>query len=276
MLGHEYVRVGEREPAVTPRDAHPQPDSDGCDAVAADIDTDADTYAEQPVSHRAAGPDPDLDVVSGHSGTVRTDTGAFADAGQYADPAADTRRVVSTLSVEEIRGAPWGGQASPGQGTFEEFVTGTAGRLLRTAVFLVYDRHLAEDLVQMTYERVARRWSRIGRSAHPEAYARKVLVNLAIDDRKWRARRRDLPFGSIADLEQIAGRAEAYVTDGLDDALAGLPAKQRAVVVLRYWCDLSEQEIAETLGISRGTVKSHTARAMTALRQTMVREGRDE
>jgi RNA polymerase sigma-70 factor (sigma-E family) len=157
-----------------------------------------------------------------------------------------------------------------GEVTFEEFVTATAGRLLRTAVFLVCDRHLAEDLLQTAYERVARRWPRVRRTEYPEAYARKVLLNLAIDHGK---RRRDLPVGSIADLERIAGQVTVALPDRLDHVLAALPAKQRAVVVLRYWCDLSEEEIAETLGISRGTVKSHTARAMKALRKELTQEG---
>lgn len=159
--------------------------------------------------------------------------------------------------------------------TFDEFVTASAGRLLRTAVFLVYDRHLAEDLLQTAYERVARRWTRILRGGHqPEAYARKVLVNLAIDDHKRRKRRPDVPVGGAGDVDRFAGVREAYDAGGtpLDDVLATLPLKQRAVVVLRYWCDLSEPEIAEALGVSRGTVKSHTARAMTALRRRLAEE----
>lgn len=169
------------------------------------------------------------------------------------------------MSAQEVRGA---------ETTFEEFVAATAGRLLRTAVFLVYDRHLAEDLLQIAYERVARRWGRLA-GGDPEAYTRRVLVNLAIDEHKRRARRRDTPAGSVADLERLAGAPPAPGAAGgdLDAVLRALPAKQRAVVVLRYWCDLSEHEIAETLGISRGTVKSHTARAMAALREHM-REGR--
>ncbi|MFI0351883.1 SigE family RNA polymerase sigma factor [Actinomadura sp. 9N407] len=165
------------------------------------------------------------------------------------------------MSAREARGA---------EITFEEFVAATAGRLLRTAVFLVYDRHLAEDLLQVAYERVARRWKRVA-AGEPEAYARKILVNLAIDEHRRRSRRRDFPVGSPADVERLA----AVSADGpalgsdLDEILRALPVKQRAVVVLRYWCDLSEQEIAEALGISRGTVKSHTARAMTALRRHM-------
>jgi RNA polymerase sigma-70 factor (sigma-E family) len=169
------------------------------------------------------------------------------------------------LSTQEVRGA---------ETTFEEFVAATAGRLLRTAVFLVYDRHLAEDLLQTAYERVARRWGRLA-DGEPEAYTRRVLVNLAIDENRRRARRRDTPVGSVADVERLAGPPPAPGAAGgdLDEVLRALPAKQRAVVVLRYWCDLSEHEIAETLGISRGTVKSHTARAMAALRKHMT-EGR--
>ena len=156
---------------------------------------------------------------------------------------------------------------------FEEFVTASMGRLLRTAVFVVYDRHLAEDLLQITYERVARRWNRILRDGNqPEAYARKVLINLAIDDRK---RRVAVPVGAVDDLERIAAVRGVHEAAGdpLDDVLKVLPVKQRAVIVLRYWCDLSEQEIAEVLGISRGTVKSHAARAMGALRRQLSEEG---
>lgn len=167
------------------------------------------------------------------------------------------------------------GEAGYGELTFEEFVTASTGRLLRTAIFLVYDRHLAEDLLQVTYERLARRWARIQRGGHqPEAYARKVLVNLAIDDHKRRGRHREVQVGGTGDVERLAGARDAYVLGGapLDDVLKALPVKQRAVVVLRYWCDLSEQQIAEALGITRGTVKSHTARAMTALRRQLSEE----
>lgn len=157
--------------------------------------------------------------------------------------------------------------------TFEAFVTATAGRLLRTALFLVYDRHLAEDLVQSAYERVARRWNRVRQGVSPEAYARRVLVNLAIDERGRRARLGMVPAGSAGEMEALAvgvdaaGVEEDPATRALfRGALRTLPVKQRAVIVLRYWCDLSEQEIADTLGISRGTVKSHASRALTALR----------
>ena len=182
----------------------------------------------------------------------------------------DRQGVLFILSDEETRAA--GGDDL----TFDEFAAASATRLLRTAVFLVYDRHLAEDLLQCAYERVARRWSRILRGGHqPEAYTRKVLVNLVIDDHKRRKRRLDVPVGGVLDVERLAGFRQPADADGtsLDTVLAALPVKQRAVVVLRYWCDLTEHEIAEALGISRGTVKSHTARAMTALRRHLAEEG---
>lgn len=156
-------------------------------------------------------------------------------------------------------------------------MTATVARLLRTATFLVYDRHLAEDLVQMTYERVARRWRRVSTFGNPEAYARRILVNLAIDER--RLRRAQIPMGSATEIDSLASlgqTAEDAASDvALRAELAVLPARQRAVIVLRYWCDMSEEEIAETLGLSRGTVKSHAARALSALRMRMsTAEGR--
>jgi RNA polymerase sigma-70 factor (sigma-E family) len=201
---------------------------------------------------------------------------AGGDAAPGADPVrrADASRpglggTLSSLNDEDARGG------DGGELTFDEFVAASAGRLLRTAVFLVYDRHLAEDLLQTTYERVARRWTRVRRGGRPEAYARTVLVNLAIDDRKRRKRRSDVPVGGAEDVDRIADARRAYDDGGapLDDVLVRLPVKQRAVMVLRYWCGLNEHEIAEALGVSRGTVKSHTARAMAALRRELAEEG---
>ncbi|MFB4319704.1 RNA polymerase sigma factor [Actinomadura sp. 21ATH] len=111
-------------------------------------------------------------------------------------------------------------------------MTATAGRLLRTAVFLVYDRHLAEDLLQVTYERVARRWRKVA-AGEPEAYARRILVNLAIDEHRRRSRRGDLPVGTPADVERYApvpgGGAGGGGPGGeLDEVLRALPVKQRA------------------------------------------------
>jgi RNA polymerase sigma-70 factor (sigma-E family) len=160
-------------------------------------------------------------------------------------------------------------------GTFDEFVMGSATRLLRAAVFLVGDRHLAEDLVQTAFERTARHWRRVVHAGTPEAYARRILVNLAIDDTRRRRRKPALPGGGTDDLDRIRGAvpdrrfADVELRDLLERSLAALPAGQRAVLVLRYWCDLSEQEIAADLGVSAGTVKSQAARALARLQQDL-------
>ena len=159
--------------------------------------------------------------------------------------------------------------------TFDDFVVGSATRLLRAAVFLVGDRHLAEDLVQIAYERTARHWRRVLRAGAPEAYARRVLVNLAIDDTRRRRRKPSLPGGGSAELERIGGSspdrrlADVELRDLVERSLAALPPRQRAVLVLRYWCDLTEREIAADLGVSVGTVKSQAARGLARLQQDL-------
>ncbi|MEN3360481.1 MAG: hypothetical protein V7637_4463 [Mycobacteriales bacterium] len=159
--------------------------------------------------------------------------------------------------------------------TFDDFVAGSATRLLRAAVFLVTDRHLAEDLVQIAFERTARHWRRVVRSGNPEAYARKVLVNLAIDDTRQRRRKPQVAGGGAQELERIGGAApdrrfaDLERRDLVERSLAALPPRQRAVLVLRYWCDLTEREIAADLGVSTGTVKSQAARALARLQQDL-------
>jgi RNA polymerase sigma-70 factor (sigma-E family) len=159
--------------------------------------------------------------------------------------------------------------------TFDDFVAGAATRLLRAAVFLVTDRHLAEDLLQIAFERTARHWRRVARFGDPEAYARRVLVNLAIDDTRRRRRKPVLPGGGAQELERIGGAApdpriaDLELRDLIERSLAALPPRQRAVLVLRYWCDLTEREIAADLGVSTGTVKSQAARALARLQQDL-------
>ncbi|GAA4701858.1 SigE family RNA polymerase sigma factor [Nocardioides conyzicola] len=148
---------------------------------------------------------------------------------------------------------------------FDEFVATSADRLVRTAYLLCGDRGHAEDLVQTALLRTARRWRTARRQ--PEAYARRVVVNLSKD--RWRdlARR-----PAEAPLEGAEATASIGVVDGLLDrdellrATAQLPSGQRAVLVLRYFDDLSVEETAATLGCSTGTVKSQTSRALDRLR----------
>jgi RNA polymerase sigma-70 factor (sigma-E family) len=159
--------------------------------------------------------------------------------------------------------------------TFDDFVAATATRLLRAAVFLVTDRHLAEDLLQIAFERTARHWRRVVRFGDPEAYARRVLANLAIDDTRRRRRKPMLPGGGAQELERLGGAApdpriaDLELRDLIERSLAALPPRQRAVLVLRYWCDLTEREIAADLGVSTGTVKSQAARALARLHQDL-------
>jgi RNA polymerase sigma-70 factor (sigma-E family) len=155
---------------------------------------------------------------------------------------------------------------------FERFVAETTDSLLRTAYLIVWDLAEAEDLVQECLLAVARRWPRVRRMDHPPAYARRVLVNLALDDRKRHARRRqeldsDVPVitdeSSARALDGVATRSELIL------ALGTLPPRQRTVLVLRYFEDLSEAQVAVAMGCSVGTVKSTTSRALTRLQTHM-------
>jgi RNA polymerase sigma-70 factor (sigma-E family) len=154
------------------------------------------------------------------------------------------------------------------QAAFEAFVRRSSDRLLRTALLLCGDRGHAEDMVQTALLRTARRWSTARRD--PDAYARRVVVNLAKD--RWRLLRRRF---AEAPLEIDVA---VPVTDGLADrdhllaATRQLPAGQRAVLVLRYFDDLSVADTAAALGCSTGTVKSQTARALDRLRAALTSE----
>ncbi|MGC4937131.1 SigE family RNA polymerase sigma factor [Kribbella sp. DT2] len=148
---------------------------------------------------------------------------------------------------------------------FDEFVRGSSTRLLRTAVLLTGDRQAAEDLVQEMFERVYVRWRWI-RGA-PEPYARRTLTNLVAN--RWRRRSRK-PETALAEGYEIPtpDSTDQYaVRDQLLTALQELPPRQRAVVVLRYYEDLTELQTAEALGCSVGTVKSQTSRALKKLRE---------
>jgi RNA polymerase sigma-70 factor (sigma-E family) len=148
---------------------------------------------------------------------------------------------------------------------FEEFVTARTPALSRVAYLLTGDHHLAQDLLQVALTRVAARWPDL-RLEHPEAYVRRCLVN---EFTSWRRRRRyyERPTESLPDArtrEDLEGAAIRRVVVG--HALARLTPRQRAVLVLRYFEDLSEAETAEAMGIAIGTVKSQTNYAVGRLR----------
>ncbi len=154
---------------------------------------------------------------------------------------------------------------------FDDFVAGNVEQLLKTAYLITWDEGEAEDLVQECLFKVARRWPRVRRMAQPRAYARRILVNLALDAAGGRARRRGELDGSPAVADEPARDLlfGLETRDELLDALAGLTPRQRAVLVLRYFNDLTEAQTAEVLGCSPGTVKSNASRGLARLREVL-------
>jgi RNA polymerase sigma-70 factor (sigma-E family) len=154
---------------------------------------------------------------------------------------------------------------------FDRFVTDSTDGLLRTAYLIVWDLPEAEDLVQETLLKVARRWPRVRRMERPTAYARRILVHLALDGAAHRSRsRRELTAEGPPELPDHAADSAAIEThDELLTALAALPPRQRSVLVLRYFLDLPEVEVAAALKCSLGTVKSTASRGLARLEQAL-------
>jgi len=144
---------------------------------------------------------------------------------------------------------------------FEGFVVARSPSLLRTAYLLTQDSHLAEDLLQTSLAKAWGSWSRVETS--PEAYVRRILVNTYSSwwRRKWNG---EAPTDDLPEQPQEQRALETM--HDVRTALAGLPKRQRAVVVLRFFDDLSEAETARILQCSVGTVKSQTSKALAKLR----------
>lgn len=147
--------------------------------------------------------------------------------------------------------------------TFEEYVATRGRALWKSAWLLTGDAHRAEDLVQTALVKCWRRWDKIAADGSVDGYVRRAMVTTFTD---WRRRRwtgevptADLPKDWSADAD-LAVRRDVL------SALALLPRGQRAVIVLRFYDDLTEAQTAEALGVSVGTVKSQTARALKTLR----------
>ncbi len=163
----------------------------------------------------------------------------------------------------------WGGHTAL-EREFSCFAAEVSDPLVRAGHLMTGDAADAEDLVQETLLRVAHRWKRVRSMDHPAAYAHRVLVNLVLHDAGRRSRRRTelWPNDSAAEAaDESAARALLEVDDVAEFrwALAQLPARQRAVLVLRYWADLPVAEVADMLGCSEGTVKSTASRAAARL-----------
>ncbi|MFC0434769.1 SigE family RNA polymerase sigma factor [Kutzneria buriramensis] len=151
-----------------------------------------------------------------------------------------------------------------GDAEFVEFVQASTARLQRAAYLLTGDRHQAEDDVQTVLVRMYTAWSRIRRQ-DPFAYARKVLANLVID--RWRRPFREDAAEEVPELPALGDLADGIAAqDWLMRALAQLSARERTVVVLRHFWDLSEADVAAELKVSLGTVKSTASRALAKMR----------
>jgi RNA polymerase sigma-70 factor (sigma-E family) len=155
---------------------------------------------------------------------------------------------------------------------FRAFVAARSTSLLWFAHLLTGDRQLAEDVVQTALAKTALAWPRIRRKDHPESYVRRAIVNTHLNAqrrRPWMER----PHEVLPErIDHRRPEAEFDERDVMWQALAELAPKQRAVLVLRYYEDLSEADIAEVLGCSAGTVKSQAAKALINLRKIVAKE----
>jgi RNA polymerase sigma-70 factor (sigma-E family) len=144
---------------------------------------------------------------------------------------------------------------------FHVFVVARTPALSRTAYLLTGDAHLAEDLVQTALFKAARSWDRI--QGHPEPYVRRILYTQHVS--WWRSRRR-VRETALRDHDGPAPTADTDLRLSLEQALARLTTRQRTVLVLRYFEDLTEVQTADALGIGAGTVKSIARQALGRLR----------
>jgi RNA polymerase sigma-70 factor (sigma-E family) len=155
---------------------------------------------------------------------------------------------------------------------FREFVAARSAALLRTAYLLAGDWATAEDLLQTALTKTYLAWKRLGEIEAVEPYARRVLVNTATSwwRRRWHGER---PTEILPERPAPDKLEEHLERDALWQYVKALPARQRAVLVLRFYEDMSEAQTAALLGISVGTVKSQTSRALGSLRQRLSVEG---
>ena len=153
--------------------------------------------------------------------------------------------------------------------SFEAFVRARLPALLRFAYAVCGDPHTAADLVQDALERTGLHWSRIDRTGDAEAYVRRAIINGRTS--RWRKLRRESLVDIVPERPRYDGPAGH--DDTLWQLLETLPRRQRAVLVLRYYEDMSEQQIAATLGCAPGTVKSQASKALAKLRAAYESDG---
>jgi RNA polymerase sigma-70 factor (sigma-E family) len=154
---------------------------------------------------------------------------------------------------------------------FREYVVARRAMLEREAYLLVGDVHLAQDLVQTALAKAYVSWSRVSSSEHPDAYVRKILVNANTSRLRKRRVRELLTDMTVETREAYIDSLPGVDTTRVDvmRVLMTLPKRQRTAVVLRYWADLPEADVAEAMGCSVGTVRSQSSKALAKLRDQL-------
>ncbi|WP_144123244.1 SigE family RNA polymerase sigma factor [Catellatospora sichuanensis] len=154
--------------------------------------------------------------------------------------------------------------------TYEEFVNSRLGALARYAVMLTGDQHMAQDLVQETMVRVQLNWRRVARAEAPERYVKRMMINQYVDWRRgsWLRRVFLRPDADAAVAVPVDHAQRTADRDLIWSVLATLPRQQRAALVLRYYEDLPDAEIADMLGCTVGTARGYISKALTRLRES--------
>jgi len=162
----------------------------------------------------------------------------------------------------------------PNEESFRVFAVEHAARLRRSAYLFCGDWHLAEDLMQSALIKIYRSWTRVEKDESLANYSRTVLLRTWLDEKRRPWRRSEQSSAEVPErLDEARGPADSpdrlWARDLVHQGLLRLPPRQRAVLVLRYFDDLSVAETAEVMGCSEGTVKSQTARGLDALRSSV-------
>lgn len=193
--------------------------------------------------------------------------------------------MVSTVELVSEAGAV-GGMVRSGSASkdaeFEAYMSARQPSLLRTAYLLTGDRHAAEDLVQTAFAKLYLSWDKVQRREQIDGYVRRILVNE--NNSLWRRawKRKEVTTDQVPDHVPVHDRHYDGQRSALWEFVRTLPKQQRAVIVLRFYEDLSEAQTAEILGVSVGTVKSQASRALASMRgrvatQSMLnRDGEEE
>jgi RNA polymerase sigma-70 factor (sigma-E family) len=158
---------------------------------------------------------------------------------------------------------------------YDDFYAALWPRLVRTAYAVSGDLGVAEDAVQTAFAKAYRSWRRVSRAESPEAYVRRMVVNEVLNHHRKASARRESARAELPDAV-VAADDPALTRDEVWQAVLHLPPRQRAVLVLRYYEDLSEHEIAEVLGCRPGTVKSQASAALASLRARLDHDTRAE